>query len=60
MSLPPERDELPVVVLVDDDRASLDLLSAYLDGFRDSGAARPRRHRGSRAGPQSAAGGRCA
>ena len=28
---PPER-ELPVVVLVDDDRASLDLLSAYLDG----------------------------
>ena len=28
----PERDELPVVVLVDDDRASLDLLSAYLDG----------------------------
>jgi CheY-like chemotaxis protein len=27
-----ERDELPVVVLVDDDRASLDLLSAYLDG----------------------------
>jgi signal transduction histidine kinase/ActR/RegA family two-component response regulator len=28
----PERDELPAVVLVDDDRASLDLLSAYLDG----------------------------
>jgi signal transduction histidine kinase/ActR/RegA family two-component response regulator len=28
----PERDELPVVVLVDDDRASLDLLAAYLDG----------------------------
>jgi len=28
----PERDERPVVVLVDDDRASLDLLSAYLDG----------------------------
>ena len=28
----PERDELPVVLLVDDDRASLDLLSAYLDG----------------------------
>jgi signal transduction histidine kinase/ActR/RegA family two-component response regulator len=28
----PERDKLPVVVLVDDDRASLDLLSAYLDG----------------------------
>jgi CheY-like chemotaxis protein len=28
----PERDELPVIVLVDDDRASLDLLSAYLDG----------------------------
>ena len=28
----PERDELPVVVLVDDDRASLDLISAYLDG----------------------------
>lgn len=28
----PERRELPVVVLVDDDRASLDLLSAYLDG----------------------------
>jgi signal transduction histidine kinase/ActR/RegA family two-component response regulator len=27
-----ERDKLPVVVLVDDDRASLDLLSAYLDG----------------------------
>jgi CheY-like chemotaxis protein len=26
------RDKLPVVVLVDDDRASLDLLSAYLDG----------------------------
>ena len=26
------RGELPVVVLVDDDRASLDLLSAYLDG----------------------------
>ena len=24
--------ELPVVVLVDDDRASLDLMSAYLDG----------------------------
>jgi signal transduction histidine kinase/ActR/RegA family two-component response regulator len=38
--LPEQRDEvawpgggeLPVVVLVDDDRASLDLLSAYLDG----------------------------
>jgi signal transduction histidine kinase len=29
---PPERGGLPVVVLVDDDRASLDLLSAYLDG----------------------------
>lgn len=29
----PERDKLPVVVLVDDDRASLDLLSAYLDGL---------------------------
>ena len=28
----PGRGELPVVVLVDDDRASLDLLSAYLDG----------------------------
>ncbi len=28
----PERGGLPVVVLVDDDRASLDLLSAYLDG----------------------------
>jgi signal transduction histidine kinase len=28
----PDRDKLPVVVLVDDDRASLDLLSAYLDG----------------------------
>jgi len=28
----PEHDKLPVVVLVDDDRASLDLLSAYLDG----------------------------
>jgi signal transduction histidine kinase/ActR/RegA family two-component response regulator len=28
----PERDELPVIVLVDDDRVSLDLLSAYLDG----------------------------
>jgi signal transduction histidine kinase/ActR/RegA family two-component response regulator len=28
----PERDKLPVVVLVDDDRASLDLLSVYLDG----------------------------
>jgi CheY-like chemotaxis protein len=28
----PERDKLPVVVIVDDDRASLDLLSAYLDG----------------------------
>jgi signal transduction histidine kinase/ActR/RegA family two-component response regulator len=27
-----ERGELPAVVLVDDDRASLDLLSAYLDG----------------------------
>ncbi len=27
-----ERDKLPVVVIVDDDRASLDLLSAYLDG----------------------------
>jgi signal transduction histidine kinase/CheY-like chemotaxis protein len=26
-----ERDKLPVVVLVDDDRASLDLFSAYLD-----------------------------
>jgi signal transduction histidine kinase/ActR/RegA family two-component response regulator len=26
------RDKLPVVVIVDDDRASLDLLSAYLDG----------------------------
>ena len=29
---PPPNGELPVVVLVDDDRASLDLLSAYLDG----------------------------
>jgi signal transduction histidine kinase/ActR/RegA family two-component response regulator len=28
----PDRDNPPVVVLVDDDRASLDLLSAYLDG----------------------------
>ena len=28
----PGCDELPVVVLVDDDRASLDLISAYLDG----------------------------
>lgn len=28
----PEHDELPAVVLVDDDRASLDLISAYLDG----------------------------
>jgi len=28
----PERDKLPLVVLVDDDRASLDLLAAYLDG----------------------------
>ncbi|MBB5167259.1 GAF domain-containing protein [Mycobacterium sp. AZCC_0083] len=28
----PEHDKLPVVVLVDDDRASLDLFSAYLDG----------------------------
>jgi signal transduction histidine kinase/ActR/RegA family two-component response regulator len=28
----PDRDKLPVVVVVDDDRASLDLLSAYLDG----------------------------
>jgi signal transduction histidine kinase/CheY-like chemotaxis protein len=28
----PESDELPVVLLVDDDRASLDLNSAYLDG----------------------------
>jgi CheY-like chemotaxis protein/anti-sigma regulatory factor (Ser/Thr protein kinase) len=28
----PPTGELPVVVLVDDDRASLDLLSAYLDG----------------------------
>jgi CheY-like chemotaxis protein/anti-sigma regulatory factor (Ser/Thr protein kinase) len=28
----PERDKRPVVVIVDDDRASLDLLSAYLDG----------------------------
>jgi CheY-like chemotaxis protein len=28
----PEHSGLPVVVLVDDDRASLDLLSAYLDG----------------------------
>ena len=28
----PEHDKLPVVVIVDDDRASLDLLSAYLDG----------------------------
>jgi signal transduction histidine kinase len=28
----PEQGGLPVVVLVDDDRASLDLLSAYLDG----------------------------
>ena len=28
----PGSGELPVVVLVDDDRASLDLLSAYLDG----------------------------
>ena len=28
----PEGDKLPVVVIVDDDRASLDLLSAYLDG----------------------------
>ena len=28
----PGRGELPVVVLVDDDRVSLDLLSAYLDG----------------------------
>jgi CheY-like chemotaxis protein len=28
----PLRGELPVVVLVDDDRASLDLISAYLDG----------------------------
>ena len=27
-----ERGDVPVVVLVDDDRASLDLLSAYLDG----------------------------
>jgi signal transduction histidine kinase/CheY-like chemotaxis protein len=29
----PESDEFPVVLLVDDDRASLDLNSAYLDGF---------------------------
>jgi signal transduction histidine kinase/CheY-like chemotaxis protein len=29
---PSGRDDLPAVVLVDDDRASLDLLSAYLDG----------------------------
>jgi CheY-like chemotaxis protein len=29
---PPAGGELPVVVLVDDDRASLDLLSAYLNG----------------------------
>jgi signal transduction histidine kinase/CheY-like chemotaxis protein len=28
----PECDELPAVVLVDDDRASLDLIAAYLDG----------------------------
>ena len=28
----PEASEFPVVVLVDDDRASLDLISAYLDG----------------------------
>jgi len=28
----PERGDLPVIVIVDDDRASLDLLSAYLDG----------------------------
>jgi signal transduction histidine kinase/CheY-like chemotaxis protein len=28
----PRRDDLPVVVLVDDDRASLDLAAAYLDG----------------------------
>lgn len=28
----PERDKRPAVLLVDDDRASLDLLSAYLDG----------------------------
>ena len=50
--------ELPVVVLVDDDRASLDLISAYLDGSPDSGAAGQGRRRGSRADPQSAAGGR--
>jgi signal transduction histidine kinase/CheY-like chemotaxis protein len=29
---PAEPSELPVVILVDDDRASLDLMSAYLDG----------------------------
>jgi signal transduction histidine kinase/CheY-like chemotaxis protein len=28
----PERGEFPAIVIVDDDRASLDLLSAYLDG----------------------------
>jgi signal transduction histidine kinase/ActR/RegA family two-component response regulator len=28
----PERGDLPVIVIVDDDRASLDLMSAYLDG----------------------------
>lgn len=30
--VPDPGDELPAVVIVDDDRASLDLLSAYLDG----------------------------
>jgi signal transduction histidine kinase/CheY-like chemotaxis protein len=30
--LVPESDGIPVVVLVDDDRASLELISAYLDG----------------------------
>ena len=30
---PPDQADLPVVVVIDDDRASLDLMTAYLDGL---------------------------
>ncbi len=45
----PAARELPVVLLVDDDRASLDLMSAYLDRRPVRVVRAPRRRRGARA-----------
>ena len=58
--LGPDRrnDKDPVVVVIDDDRASLDLMSAYLDGQRRTPGPGPRWHRGT-GGNSAATTGRC-